>query len=244
MKKAVVLLILCCAIQLLFGQKASNVISPTQKSKLSLGITFSPAYAFRILENSDGSEIASWVIANRQNNEAGQFGYTAGIKLRYQFLRLLSFETGVAFTQCGFRQKNVSLVNETGDPIPGVVASSKSGFYYLGVPLSLRFSAGKRSLQFYSEVGITASALIFQQSLLTIEYSDGHIDKHKLSWDNTYNRFNLFPFIGLGIEYRYKNLVCKAGPEFSYGILKTSNTPVTAFLWNAGFQIGFYYCFR
>jgi hypothetical protein len=48
--------------------------------------------------------------------------------------------------------------------------------------------------------------------------------------------------ISAGAEYKIKNkMYVRIEPTFRYGVLKIIDAPVTAYLWNAGLNMGFYY---
>jgi hypothetical protein len=73
-----------------------------------------------------------------------------------------------------------------------------------------------------------------------IKERDGDISKNVTKEPYDYEKVNLSPTVSAGVAYRINDLMTlRAEPTFSYGVLKTTNTPVTAYLWNAGLKVSY-----
>ena len=83
--------------------------NPTQK--ILIGFNFSPDYSSRTLKNNYGSPSSDLVIKSRQDNEDAKFGYTTGLNVCFNFSQLLGFETGIQFSNKGFKTKSQDLTD-------------------------------------------------------------------------------------------------------------------------------------
>ena len=101
--KQLLILLTTLASLTLSGQDAK----PTQK--ILIGFNFSPDYNFRTLKNSDGSTSSDYVIKSRNNIEVAKFGFTTGVNVCFNFSQLVAFETGIQFTNKGYKTKNLDL---------------------------------------------------------------------------------------------------------------------------------------
>jgi hypothetical protein len=87
-----------------FGQNAK------QENKVSIGYSFSPDYSFRTPKNGDGNNSTDFAIKSRDNIEKAKFGYTTGSHMTFHFSDLPGFETGVQFSNKGYKTKEQDLV--------------------------------------------------------------------------------------------------------------------------------------
>jgi hypothetical protein len=234
----------------LFAQEKEEDVHESDFKRIQIGINFSPDYCYRILK-SDDSENADLVTALRDKNETVKLGYTTGLNLVYNFNKRFGVEIGAQFSNKGYRTKKMNY----GDPI-----DSRNGFnfpppnnepvsgkfiynnYYIDVPLKVNFILGKKKIRFISSAGFATNIFIKETSKLILDYDDGSTEKRINSTPFDYNRINISLMISAGIDWKInsKNNL-RVEPTFRYGVLKTIDAPVTAYLWSAGLNIGYYF---
>jgi hypothetical protein len=98
----------------LFAQNTLQ-IRPATFSKLLVGISISPDYCFRTLENNDGSSTSAMIIDLRNNKEQFKIGYTAGLNICYNISNRWSIESGVLLSSKGYAimiQDTVTFMNQ------------------------------------------------------------------------------------------------------------------------------------
>ena len=213
--------------------------------KIQVGINFSPDYDFRTLKNNDGSSSSGLVIKSRNDAEAVKFGYTAGFNICISFSQLAGLETGIQYSNKGYKTKKQALFYIP--PDPGLPVNSKSiySYQYIGIPLKVKFGFGNGKLRFLSSVGLMANFLLNVKHTSIYEYADNRTEKKKQSTTAGYKKVDISPVISAGIDYKISSRIhLTAEPTFRYGILKTTDTPVTEKLWSAGLNFGAYYSLK
>ncbi|MBL0183329.1 MAG: PorT family protein [Chitinophagaceae bacterium] len=213
--------------------------------QIQVGINFSPDYDFRTLKNNDGSSSSGLVIKSRNDVEAVKFGYTTGFNICINFSQLAALETGIQYSNKGYKTKKQALFYAP--PNPGLPVNSKSiySYQYIGIPLKVKVGFGNGKVRFLSSVGLMANFLLNVKQTSIYEYSDNRTEKKKQSTTAGYKKVDISPTISVGIDYKISSRIhLTAEPTFRYGIIKTTDTPVTENLWNAGLNIGAYYSLK
>ena len=88
---------------LTFISLAVSAQKPKQSHKINIGFSFSPDYSFRTLKNGDGNSSTDQVIKSRNDIEKAKFGYTTGLNVAFHFSSLIGFETGVHYSNKGYK---------------------------------------------------------------------------------------------------------------------------------------------
>ncbi len=213
--------------------------------KILIGYNFSPDYNFRTLKNNDGSSSSDLVIKSRNDIEISKFGYTTGLNVCINFSQQVGFETGIQFSNKGYKTKNQDLIYFP--PNPGLPTKAKTiySYQYIGIPFIAKFSAGKSKVRFLSSAGFMTNFLLNVKQTTTYEYSDGKTEEKAQSTTSGFKKVDISPLISVGIDYTLNNKIhLIAAPTFRYGVIKTKDAPVTEKLWNAGLNIGFYYVLK
>jgi len=217
--------------------------NPTQK--ILIGFNFSPDFSSRTLKNNDGSSSSGLVIKSRNGNEIARFGYTTGLNVCFNFSQLVGFETGIQFSNKGYKTKVQDLVYFP--PNTGLPTKWKNvyAYQYLGIPLKAKFSFGKGKIRFLSGIGLMTNFLLNVKQSGTYEYADGKTEKKSQSSKSGFKNVDISPVVSVGIDYKLNNKIhLFAEPTFRYGIIRTKDAPVTENLWSAGLNIGFYYALK
>lgn len=217
--------------------------NPTQK--ILIGFNFSPDYGSRTLKNNDGSSSSNLVIKSRNDIEVAKFGFTTGLNVCFNLSQLVELETGIQFSNKGFKTKNQDLVYFPPNPSLPTKAKTNYTYEYIGIPLKAKFSFGKDKIQFLSSIGFMTNFLLNVKQTNIYEYSNGKTEKKKQTSASGFKKVDISPMVSVGIVYKLNNKIhLLAEPTFRYGVLKTKEAPVTENLWSAGLNFGFYYALK
>ena len=88
-----------------------------QNHRLQFGLNISPDYSFRTLKNNDGSASSNIVIQSRNNNEIYKLGFTMGLNVRFDCSQSIGLETGIQFSNKGYKTKTRYLFYDPGPPV-------------------------------------------------------------------------------------------------------------------------------
>jgi hypothetical protein len=223
----------------------SHAQDKNSKQKILIGFNFSPDYSFRTLENNDGSSSTDFVIKSRNNIEQAKVGYTTGLNVYINASQPVGFETGIQFSNRGYKTKSQNLIFSFPSPnLPTKVKTTYS-YQYIGVPLKAKFSFGKSKVRFVSSVGFITNLLLNVDQTNNLEYANGMVEKKTQSSTSGFKKVDLSPTISVGMDYQLNNKIhLLVEPTLRYGLLKTVDAPVTENLWTAGLNVGFYYVLK
>jgi hypothetical protein len=217
----------------------------------AIGVSISPDVNYRTLKNNDGSFSSGVVVDVRNDNETYKLGYTTGLNIVYRFTDKFEIESGLLFSNKGYRGRKTELTygsqwNGSGfnDSVPAGLPSSAQfsySYYYIDVPLKASYSFGNKRLRGCIGAGVTLNNFINEKVSWKLWYPDGTTEKDHHGSEFAYNGLSLSPLISAGINYRVNDkLNLKVEPTVRYGILNIINTPVTGYLWNVGLNAGLY----
>ena len=217
--------------------------NPAQK--ISIGFNFSPDYSFRTIKNNDGSPSSNLVIKNRNDIEVAKFGYTTGLTVCFNFSKLVGIETGIQFSNKGYKTKNQDLIYFPPSPGSPTKAKTRESYQYIGIPIKAKLSFGKSKVRFLSSIGFMTSFLLNVKHTINLEYSNGNSEKETQSTTSGFKNVDISPMLSVGIDYKLNNKIhLLAEPTFRYGVLITRDVPVTENLWSAGLNIGINYVLK
>lgn len=219
-----------------FGQNSKNT------NKISIGYSFSPDYSFRTLKNGDGNSSTDLVIKSRNNIEKAKFGYTTGFNVIFYFSNLLGFETGIQYSNKGYKTKEQDLTYFPPNPGLPNKATTNYSYQYIGIPLKAKFAFGKGKTRFISSAGFITNFLISVKQSTNYKYSDGKTEKKDQSSTSGFNKIDISPMISIGVDCKLTDKIhLSAEPAFRFGLSKTKDAPVKEKLWNAGLVFGISY---
>ena len=225
--------------------QGQEIRSTKKINKILIGYNFSPDYNYRTLKNNDGSSSSDIVIKSRNDIEIPKFGFTTGLHVWINFTNIIGLETGIQFSNKGYKTKNQDLIYFP--PNPGLPTKAKTvyTYQYIGIPLKAKFTVGKSKTRFLSSIGIMTNFLLHVKQTTTFEYADGKTEEKKQSATSGFKKVDLSPMISVGIDYKLTDKIhLIAEPVFKYGVIKTKDAPVKEYLWNAGLNMAFYYGFK
>lgn len=228
-----------------------SVYGQEREKKWQIGINFSPDYCYRMLKNNNGGTMADFVIATREELETPRWGYTAGLNFGYNFSKHFAIETGIQLSSKGEATDVHKVTLRFGDRIDDQygfippsgkqiteLKSSYSSYIYSEIPVRAIFLLGAKKIRFVTSLGITTNIFIVAKSKSIVKMSDGSTATYGHDMTTKFKTINLSPMASIGIDYKISNRInLRAEPTYRYGILKITDTPVTAYLWNAGLNL-------
>ncbi|MES2776396.1 MAG: outer membrane beta-barrel protein [Bacteroidota bacterium] len=234
--KRILILIITLASLVVHGQGTNPI------KKVLLGFNFSPDYSFRTLKNNDGSPSSDIVIKSRNDIEMSKFGYTTGVNVIFNFTHLIGLETGIQYSNKGYKTKNQDLVYFPPDPGLPTQVNMTYAYNYIGIPMKAKFTLGKNKFHFLASTGFMTNFLLNVKQTSSKKYSDGKTEKKTESSSSGFNKVEIAPMMSVGVGYTISNKIYLiAEPTYRFGVLKIRDTPVAEKLWNVGLNIGIYY---
>lgn len=231
-----------------YGQD-STIASSGKVRRFALEVVASPDLCFRTLVNVDGSPTSTTVYNLDNDNDRPKLGFTTGFCFRYTFCKRFEIESGLLYSNKGFRTKETDLIfgdlidrrrgfvyNTTGLPSHGKIVYS---FHYLDLPLKVNYLAGNKKLRFVCGAGLALNVLLKQTtSFKGTDPSGNHVTSS--SSNDYYNAINLSPIVSAGINWQLSpRMDLRIEPSFRYGVIKIVDAPVSAYLWNTGLNLSY-----
>jgi Outer membrane protein beta-barrel domain len=217
--------------------------TPTMNFKrFQIGIIVSPDGCYRTLKNNDGSPSSDIVIGVRNENETFKLGCTAGLNVCYYIKSNFGFETGIQYSNKGYRTKNKILTWGTPDQSLPIKSKFIYGYHYIDIPLRMNYIMGHRKVRFIASAGLTANIFIKETQRHVLEYEDGKKERDKTTPPYDYKKINISPTFSVGIDYRLNNRMnLRIEPTFRYGILKINDKPIVGYLYSGGLNVGLFF---
>lgn len=128
--------------------------------KILIGFNFSPDYANRVLKNGDGSSSTDLVIKSRNDIEIAKFGFTTGLNVWFNFSQRIGLETGIQFSNKGYKAEDQNLVYFPPNPGSPTKVKIIYAYQYIGVPLKAKFSFTKNKIHFIAGIGFVTNFLL------------------------------------------------------------------------------------
>ena|GEM_PF-6613623 len=115
-------------------------------------------------------------------------------------------------------------------------------YHQFGFAFELNAFVGKRKLRMIASAGLVANFLADESTTIKLSYDESEEVVYSSQLEEA-ESFNLSALISLGADYALSQRVSfRAEPSFRYGLEKMCiGTPITAYLWNAGINLGCYF---
>lgn len=237
MKTKITSLLFILISSVVFGQTAE----PVSSSKISIGVTFSPDYCYRRLHSENAS--AKVITEIRDETEIPKFGYTAGLSLLFKPWKRISFETGLFFSDKGYKTKFIGLYDLEASP-PLLVNRVKTSYqyYYLNIPIKLNYFILTGKVKLFASTGFSTNIFLDDRTKSTFEDPAG---TEYASSDLDFSPINIIVLLGAGIDYSINNrLNFRLEPIFSYAITPIADAPIKEYLYSVGANFGLYYTIK
>ena len=218
-----------------------------------IGFYISPSLTDLVLVKNSETAIVEFMFDERKENELPKLSMSAGFALAYRLNRRFGLETGLQYSNLGYKTKKteLGLFPDEVDPNFGFVrpggntGSNPSqmqifySFHYLGIPFKVNYRKGRAPWFFVSSLGLNAEFLLSARQRVILYGSDDSKERRTNTLTENFNAFNLSPSLSLGLEYRFTKQLClRAEPTINYGLLQIRDSPISGHLWSAGMRIG------
>jgi len=223
---------------LVIGASAQN------ENRWSLGISFSPDLCYRSLTNSSGDDTYQIILQDRNSSEFHKIGMTGGLNIKYSLSKKISFESGILYSNKGYSSQGKFLFGDQIDPVTGVRSLGVITYHYkyVDIPFKVNFVlTDLEKIHFYLTGGLVGN--IFLKGKMEYYYTDRDGTKHtEAILDYQSRKFNISPFIGIGIQLRkHKRTSIQIEPLYRRQLFSTHNAPIHEYLWNFGVNAVVYY---
>ncbi len=228
---------------LLFALLTFAAVGYAQNStnKWQVGLNISPDICYRHIFATEGNEnnFTTTLINLRNSTEKPKLSYTGGLGIVYRYNPKLSFQAGLNYANLGYKSEIAGFIGPVEEDFP-LSAKDIDNFHYLEVPAKVNFIFGEDRLQYSVGAGLSCAYLIENNNTVVFYYADSTTREHNQNQD-PYKPFNLFATFNVGLLYQLSNnWQLKLEPTFRYGLLKTSDTPLSGRLYNFGLSSGIY----
>lgn len=224
----------------IYGQDTSS----TKGKRFSIGVNFSSDYCYRTLTKKEKDlSIEQWTsIKNIEDSiYIPKLGYTAGVNLDCQINERLSFQTGIQYSNKGY--KTIPILTMYNWVLPPAIAINLTSYYYFDIPLQFTFlSHTKRKIQVIKSVGVVLN--YFRKITTKTIPEANHSTYEMLTYASTfdYDKINISPTISLGLKYNLNDRIyLRAEPTFRFSLFSTHyNDYASIHLWSAGLIFSIY----
>jgi hypothetical protein len=179
----------------------------------------------------------------RNNIEVPRVGYSAGIMLKKPLSARMSFETGLLYTDKGYKFKKRSFLMV--DPLTQTVVETEvegcTSYNYIDLPVSLKIQFGKQKIGFIAGAGLSLHYFLNERSIFHIT-ENGVETTNTSHLDYDVEPFNISPTVSAGIAFDLSDKMALAiEPTFKYGLIALTDTPVAEKLYSVGLNTTLYF---
>lgn len=225
---------------------AQNKIRKAANKHFFTGIHFSPDLCYRQLVNNDGQSVTETIIKARNRIEKTRVGLSTGISFGWYISSRVQVETGLFFSDRGYRTNKELLVYIP--PVPGNAPFAVKHIYkkrFFDVPLRVVYLWGDKRLQLATGGGLIMNLLLNQRQVTYNYFETGEMKKENTKLQDDFKRLNLSLQLGMGLRYRInERLRLMVEPVVKYGLFKSADTPVAEKLWTVGLNSGIYFSIK
>ncbi len=224
---------------LAIAQTTEPVASTPKERKIALGLSFSPDYSYRSLKgiSANGKAIAEL----RNNTELPVFAFTSGVKLSTLLKKRFTFETGILFSQKGYKQKPQELISQIYDPAIAKSFAYQITYSGIDVPIKLNFYPVKTTKGgLFISAGIANNLIMSNKVTYTSEYYNAPSQTVKdIKMGLLY-----MPSLLLSVGYQQQlseRLFLKAEPSYRRALLDLNgSTLIKTYLYSMGLDVSLF----
>ena len=185
-----------------FGQNNST----TKTRNFYIGYSFSPDYCdFRqVLDEDKLSDNALSGYMHEGETYIGKFTYSTGIAIGFDINHLLGIETGLEYSDKGFRTKPVDIGSD--DPFfYSVYGRIIYNYSYLDIPCKVNFKLSDNKFHYVASVGLVFNYLLDAEVVTVPDNSEELFKQITYVIPEGYQVFkdqNLASFVSFGFRYK------------------------------------------
>ena len=233
-------LLLCFIGLTLFSSAQHNDVY--KNNKWSFGLFFSPSYAYRSVTVSDNS--LQWMADLNNEADKPKTGYSTGLSILYRLNKPIELETGVLYSNKGFRFEFDEFVTPESQPDPSIPenASTTYSYRYLTIPVKTNWFFLDRKLKLYMTGGLSGNFFLDAVHKSELEFED-RVEKHSYHDDAShYKKFHVDVLAGLGAEIPVlKRLNLRVEPHYRRAVTSMTDSSIKLYCWSAGVKTAIYF---
>lgn len=212
--------------------------------RLYVGVSTTQGISYRLLQETETSGFPmGYTVSERNDLEKPSYACNVGINIGVRLTKFIAIETGLAYSHMAYSFKLEDLTfgsqwNGTGFVAADGYAKIKYNYHYLDIPLGLHFSLGKNKVKAAINTGTYFNVLL--NNTRKWEFKEGDILSDGRENNTTdYARFNISPFLGIGIDYQISSLMSlRIMPIAQFQALRNINDkPITEHLYAGGIHV-------
>lgn len=225
--------------------KATN----TSFKRLYVGVSTTQGVGYRLLVRNkaipapDGLEyVEDFTIKSRNGREKPSYAMAAGFRIGVNLSKMVSVETGFEYARTSYRYKmdNLQFGPDDQGNFPSSTGWAKfvDVYHYLDIPLAVNLKFGHKKVCALVSAGTYLNALLRKNT--RTEYDvEGYHGKGVREDRSPFARFNISPFLGIGIDYQISNLMSlRIMPMAQFQALhNVPGTPITEHLYSGGINV-------
>ena len=204
----------------------NGIIKTSAQSKYSIGFNSCYLKNYRIITEYKSNLYEDY----RNENESFVSGFDIEVNFLYNFKPKLYFETGIAYTQKGYKINEETLIDPCFSPVTCGYNSElyRYTYDYMSIPLHFIYTTPKK-INFSFSVG--TSLLIPLSSnvewILRKEYKSNTDQNIKIRNNSVPDKFNMSIDLGVGIGFKItEKLNLMILPKFNYNLFLYENTDI------------------
>lgn len=221
-----------------FGQE----INLLKKQKISVGLTISPDYCFRVLK---GDSSATGIINNREFIEVGKFGNTSGISAAYSVTEFFSVELSVLYVNRGYQTKTISTGSSnqgSSNPDIPVEYSINYTYNFIDVPIKAKYYLSNGKSRLFVFAGGSANFFFKEWVRTNTVYQDGRKKAVPSLTGYSFAPVSFMAIVGLGFAHDISSkMFYKIEPNYRRSITPIFSMPVKEYPYSLGIEFGLYY---
>ena len=221
MKTILILLLTCCT---WFVHAQVESVKP---SKWSVGIVFSPQYAYRFLSSDNTNQ---WMVDMYDTLEKPKYGYSSGVMVDYHLGKRTSVSGGLLFSDKGERIDEVATLR-----------NYKNHYYFIDVPLQVNYNLYNKNLKIYVTTGLNAAVFLANR---TTYFEQNSLQEEHFSNSVKLAQLHLGGLVGLGLSSPISSKVdFKLTFLYRQSLTKVMDSPLKRYFYSVGADMGLYYNF-
>ena len=188
--------------------------------KWKIGLAYIPQYNNRMLHFSDENK---WIQSLRDNEEISKYGFTTGATFSYTINNKWELESGLFFSDQGYRTKWQQLVWEIDDENNPVKSRTVYRYQYGAIPIKVNYYFNEGIARYFASAGISSNFLITRRTVVITETAAGERSRHASSQRLGFAEANLQAVLGGGLNYRLSNRFAMIiAPVFQFSLTSVS----------------------
>lgn len=219
--KTTLLLLFALYSSLVFCQTDEVKLVPSEFSKFTIGLAYSPEISYRLLsEGSNSNSSTEQSIIDKNSNDSIKFGQSGRFILGYGLSDKLTLESGIGYTNFGNTTKSKPIYympTDNGDPGSTILEHTEKRFHVISVPINLHTRFGQNRLKGFFSAGVAPGLLISSTKIVHFEYESGKKTKNVSSTNDleNFSNFILGVQVSGGVDFQFtKHVSLRVAPVF------------------------------